>query len=54
MLQTPGLDKSALGELLGHHEDLEIATMHAFVDLVDFSRHPLFDEALRHFLDAFR
>lgn len=51
---TPGLDKTLIGELLGHHEDAEVEIMHAFVQHMDFTPFPLIDEALRQFLAAFR
>ena len=46
---TPGLDKGLIGEVLGHHEDAEVAVMHAYVELLAFHATP-FDQALRLFL----
>ena len=49
---TPTLSKTAVGELLGEHEEEHLAIMHAYADAVDFSNTPLFDQALRHFLSV--
>jgi hypothetical protein len=46
---TPGLDKGLIGEVLGHHEDAQVAVMHAYVELLAFHATP-FDQALRLFL----
>ncbi|KDN50294.1 hypothetical protein RSAG8_01630, partial [Rhizoctonia solani AG-8 WAC10335] len=50
---TDGLSKAALGEYLGEGEEENIAIMHAFVDLIDFTGLS-FVEALRAFLQSFR
>jgi Sec7-like guanine-nucleotide exchange factor len=48
-----GLDKTAIGELLGSHEADALAVMHAFVDGFQFATMD-FDVALRSFLQPFR
>ncbi|KAJ1891332.1 guanine nucleotide exchange protein for ADP-robosylation factor [Kickxella alabastrina] len=48
-----GIDKLQLGEYLGDGDAFNIAVMHAFVDLMDFSGMD-FVTALRRFLQAFR
>ena len=48
-----GLSKRSIGEYLGEGDAENIATMHAFVDLMDFRDMPL-TTALRRFLQAFR
>ncbi|EGN93072.1 hypothetical protein SERLA73DRAFT_172424 [Serpula lacrymans var. lacrymans S7.3] len=53
LLTTDGLAKAMIGEYLGEGEEENIATMHAFVDLLDFRNLPFID-ALRIFLQAFR
>lgn len=53
LLNTDGLDKSLIGEYLGEGDPANIAAMHAFVDLMDFTNRPFVD-ALRRFLQAFR
>lgn len=53
LLTTEGLDKAAIGDFLGEDGDLNIAIMHAFVDLMDFTNMSFVD-ALRRFLQAFR
>ncbi|KAF8742029.1 hypothetical protein RHS02_04049, partial [Rhizoctonia solani] len=53
LISTDGLSKAALGEYLGEGEEENIAIMHAFVDLIDFTG-LTFVEALRAFLQAFR
>ncbi|GBG70096.1 hypothetical protein CBR_g5727 [Chara braunii] len=50
---TPGLDKTAVGDYLGQHDDFSIAVMHAYVDLMNFSG-MRFDMAIREFLAGFR
>ncbi|KAL4905172.1 hypothetical protein BDW74DRAFT_19938 [Aspergillus multicolor] len=47
------LDKAMVGEYLGEGEPENIAIMHAFVDLMDFSKRRFVD-ALRSFLQHFR
>ncbi|KAI0650276.1 hypothetical protein C8Q79DRAFT_942938 [Trametes meyenii] len=53
LLETDGLNKSAIGEYLGEGDEENIAIMHYFVDLMDLSNQPFVD-ALRSFLQAFR
>ncbi|ORY38126.1 Sec7-domain-containing protein [Rhizoclosmatium globosum] len=53
LLTTEGLDKNMIGEFLGEGNDENIAIMHAFVDLQDFTSVP-FVAALRSFLQHFR
>ncbi|GJP64511.1 hypothetical protein CLOP_g21489 [Closterium sp. NIES-67] len=66
---TPGLDKTAIGDYLGHHDDYHLTTaigdylghhddyhlavMHAYVDGIPFHR-TSFDQAIRTFLKGFR
>ncbi|GIL43151.1 hypothetical protein Vafri_977, partial [Volvox africanus] len=47
------LDPAAMGEYLGHHEDLELAAMHAYVDQERYGGMSI-DAALRSFLMPFR
>ena len=47
------LDKAMLGEYLGEGDEQNVATMHAFVDLMEFSKRRFVD-ALRQFLQSFR
>ncbi|RDB22645.1 Protein transport protein sec71 [Hypsizygus marmoreus] len=53
LLTTDGLSKSMIGEYLGEGDEENVATMHAFVDLLDFKDLPFVD-ALRLFLQSFR
>ena len=53
LLHTQELDKAMIGEYLGEGEQENVATMHAFVDLMDFRR-TRFVDALRRFLQSFR
>ena len=53
LLAAKGLDKTAIGELLGGFDDDEVAVMRAFVRLRDFVGND-FDVALRRFMSAFR
>ncbi|RXW25300.1 hypothetical protein EST38_g583 [Candolleomyces aberdarensis] len=53
LFHTDGLNKAMLGEYLGEGDPENVAIMHAFVDLIDFSQLP-FVEALRAFLQKFR
>jgi len=53
LLRNDRLDKAMLGEFLGEGEPENIAIMHSFVDLMDFSKRR-FVEALRSFLQHFR
>ncbi|KAI9509449.1 Sec7-domain-containing protein [Russula earlei] len=50
---TDGLSKIMIGEYLGEGDEDNIATMHAFVDMIDL-RNTGFVDALRLFLQAFR
>ncbi|KAF1823337.1 uncharacterized protein K489DRAFT_193190 [Dissoconium aciculare CBS 342.82] len=53
MLANERIDKTALGEFLGDGDEENIKIMHAFVDLMDFTK-TRFVTALRKFLQAFR
>ncbi|KKK16411.1 hypothetical protein ARAM_004748 [Aspergillus rambellii] len=53
LLRNERLDKSMIGEYLGEGEPKNIAIMHAFVDMMDFSKRRFVD-ALRLFLQHFR
>lgn len=53
LLQNDRLDKAMVGEFLGEGDTENVATMHAFVDLMDFTRRRFVD-ALRQFLQSFR
>ncbi|KAL2867173.1 Arf family guanine nucleotide exchange factor SEC7 [Aspergillus lucknowensis] len=53
LLHHERLDKAMIGEYLGEGEADNIATMHAFVDMMDFSKRRFVD-ALRSFLQHFR
>ncbi|KAJ5786998.1 SEC7-like alpha orthogonal bundle [Penicillium paradoxum] len=53
MIRTDRIDKAMLGEYLGEGEPENIAIMHAFVDLMDFTKRRFVD-ALRSFLQHFR
>ena len=53
------LDRGAIGDYLGEKDDFNIAVMHAYIDLVDFSKvdknsNTAFLDALRIFLGSFR
>ncbi|WRT67630.1 uncharacterized protein IL334_004602 [Kwoniella shivajii] len=48
-----GLSKTMIGEYLGEGDEDHIATMHAFVDMLDFSNMN-FSDALRMYLQSFR
>lgn len=50
---TSMLSKAMIGEYLGDGDPENVATMHAFVDLMDFTR-MRFVDALRRFLQSFR
>ncbi|CCA66641.1 probable SEC7-component of non-clathrin vesicle coat [Serendipita indica DSM 11827] len=53
LLHADGLSKASIGEYLGEGEEENIATMHAFVDMMDLTNLS-FTSALRTFLQAFR
>jgi brefeldin A-inhibited guanine nucleotide-exchange protein len=53
LLREERLDKAQIGEFLGEGDQRNIDIMHAFVDLMDFSK-KRFVDALREFLQAFR
>ncbi|KIL70092.1 hypothetical protein M378DRAFT_156145 [Amanita muscaria Koide BX008] len=53
LLITDGLSKAMIGEYLGEGDDENIATMHAFVNMLEFKDLPFVD-AMRIFLQAFR
>lgn len=53
LLTTDGLDKAVIGEYLGEGNNENIAVMHSFVDLMDFTGRSFVD-AMRTFLQSFR
>ncbi|EIW73609.1 hypothetical protein TREMEDRAFT_25229 [Tremella mesenterica DSM 1558] len=53
LLSTEGLSKAMIGEYLGEADEFNVATMHAFVDMLDFSG-ARFTDAVRMYLQAFR
>ncbi|KAK5113686.1 hypothetical protein LTR62_003313 [Meristemomyces frigidus] len=53
MLNNERINKKSLGEFLGEGDEDNIKIMHAFVDLMEFSK-TRFVDALRHFLQSFR
>ncbi|KAL2018172.1 hypothetical protein VTK56DRAFT_1197 [Thermocarpiscus australiensis] len=53
LLREERLDKAQIGEFLGEGDPKNVEIMHAFVDMMDFSR-KRFVDALREFLQAFR
>ena len=53
IVQHEQLDKAMIGEYLGEGDPQNVATMHAFVDSMDFTRRRFVD-ALRQFLQSFR
>ncbi|KAL4818407.1 hypothetical protein BDW67DRAFT_157912 [Aspergillus spinulosporus] len=53
ILRNDRLDKAMIGEYLGEGDAENIAIMHAFVDMMDFSKRRFVD-ALRSFLQHFR
>lgn len=53
LLNCKTINKTALGEFLGEGDAENVATMHAFVDLMDFTK-TRFVDALRRFLQSFR
>ncbi|KAI9816310.1 MAG: guanine nucleotide exchange protein for ADP-robosylation factor [Pycnora praestabilis] len=53
LIQNDRLDKAMIGEYLGEGEPANVATMHAFVDTMDFTKRRFVD-ALRQFLQSFR
>jgi len=53
IMQNDRLDKTMIGEYLGEGEPQNVATMHAFVDSMDFTKRRFVD-ALRQFLQSFR
>ncbi len=48
------LDKARVGEYFGHHEDFEVAVMHAWVDMQPSWAGIPIDSALRLLLEQFR
>lgn len=44
--KTEGLDKTMIGEYLGHQDEACVMVMHAYVDSLDFCNSEL-DQALR-------
>ena len=53
LISNDRLDKAMLGEYLGEGDPQHVATMHAFVDSMDFAKRRFVD-ALRQFLQSFR
>jgi len=53
LLHEERLDKAQIGEYLGEGDQKNVEIMHAFVDMMDFSK-KRFVDALREFLQAFR
>ncbi|KAI4092177.1 MAG: hypothetical protein LQ344_003660 [Seirophora lacunosa] len=53
IIQHEQLDKAMIGEYLGEGEPQNVATMHALVDSMDFTKRRFVD-ALRQFLQSFR
>lgn len=53
IVQHDQLDKAMIGEYLGEGDPLNVATMHAFVDTMDFTKRRFVD-SLRQFLQSFR
>ncbi|KAF2279267.1 uncharacterized protein EI97DRAFT_464568 [Westerdykella ornata] len=53
LIENDTIDKKTLGEFLGEGDQENIAIMHAFVDLMDFTK-TRFVDALRRFLQSFR
>ncbi|KAK6461490.1 hypothetical protein DFJ63DRAFT_325704 [Scheffersomyces coipomensis] len=53
LLVTDGLDKAVIGEYLGEVNEKNVATMHAFVDQMEFAQTDFVD-AMRKFLQSFR
>ncbi|KAG0501343.1 hypothetical protein HPP92_001415 [Vanilla planifolia] len=50
---TPGLNKTVIGDYLGERDGLPLKVMYAYVDSFDFQG-MVFDEAIRSFLQGFR
>ncbi|EAQ88512.1 hypothetical protein CHGG_05131 [Chaetomium globosum CBS 148.51] len=53
LLRDDRLDKAQIGEYLGEGDQKNVDIMHAFVDMMDFTK-KRFVDALREFLQAFR
>jgi brefeldin A-inhibited guanine nucleotide-exchange protein len=53
LFENDAIDKKTLGEFLGEGDQENIAIMHAFVDMMDFTK-TRFVDALRRFLQCFR
>ncbi|EJD53498.1 Sec7-domain-containing protein [Auricularia subglabra TFB-10046 SS5] len=53
LLETEGLSKAAIGEYMGEGDDLNVAVMHAFIDMLDFTELNFLD-SLRLLLQSFR
>lgn len=54
LLKDERLDKTQIGEYLGEPHQLNLDTMHAYTDLIDFRDLPDYVDALRTFLGGFR
>ncbi|KAK4685511.1 brefeldin A-inhibited guanine nucleotide-exchange protein, partial [Tremellales sp. Uapishka_1] len=53
LMGNDGLSKAMIGEYLGEADEENVATMHAFVDMLDFTNIS-FTEAVRLYLQSFR
>lgn len=53
LMSNDRLNKAMLGDFLGEGDERNVATMHAFVDTMDFTKRRFVD-ALRQFLQSFR
>jgi brefeldin A-inhibited guanine nucleotide-exchange protein len=54
LLRDERLDKTQIGEYLGEPTQVNLDTMHAYTDLIDFKGYPVYVDALRLFLSSFR
>jgi Sec7-like guanine-nucleotide exchange factor len=56
LLHMPGLEKEKIGEFLGCPDELNVASLHEYVDAIGRPHFPTlgFDDALRIFLAGFR
>lgn len=53
LMNCPGLEKEKVGEYLGEGDEVNVQTMHVFVDMIDF-KGLTFVDGLRRLLDKFR
>jgi len=54
LLKDERLDKTQIGEYLGEPAQLNLDTMHAYTDCIDFREYPVYVDAIRVFLSSFR